>query len=94
MDDGTGRNYDEAEPTNQRVAQNGPTTVRLFPQQQQQASSNRPVGRRTRTILVEVPMETDYVERNYSPTFVHSNFHGGTNAPQTTTTGTGIHSIQ
>ena len=89
MDDGTGR-FDEAEPSNQRVAQNGPTTVRLFPQQQQQqASSNRPVGRRTRTILVEVPMETDYVERNYSPTFVHSNFHGGTNAPQTTTTGKG-----
>lgn len=103
MDDGTGRNYDEATEQQQQQVNRGNNQATAAPrtgfQPRVTANTFGPPGgggaRRTRHILVEVPMDTtDYVDR-YSPSqqqttnqFVHSNanYHSnaGTNAPPTT----------
>ena len=71
MDDNSGRNYDNE--GNQRYHQ--PQNAR--------SNFNGQTQRRTRTILVEVPMETDYVD--YPSTFhSNANYNAGTNGPSNT----------
>ena len=74
MDD-SGRNYNNDEQGNQRIQ---PQTRSFNPGNQ--------TTRRTRTILVEVPMETDYVDYPSANNFVHSNanYNAGTNGPSNT----------